>query len=238
MHRHQSLWTNGTLTGWTTRTAEGEEIRSRYLVLGVGRDARIPEQLRPLAQDRVIHSTQYLQRISQLRKDLPYRVAVIGGGQSAAELFCAVQSDLPECKPTMVMRSIGLNYYETSKFNNELFYPSFVDELLLAAASAYADAQRAAPHQLLRPGAGHDGLALPLGLSRPAQRPRPADEIPTHDITGARDEGDEIVLELTDWRTGAVKELRTDLVLLGTGFSTEMPAKVRHTAESLGSTSA
>ena len=32
-------------------------------------------------------------------------------------------------------------------------------------------------------------------------------------------EGDEVVLELTDRRTGAVRELRTDLVLLGTGFS-------------------
>jgi hypothetical protein len=38
-----------------------------------------------------------------------------------------VQTDLPECKPTMVMRSIGLNYYESSKFNNELFFPSHVD---------------------------------------------------------------------------------------------------------------
>ena len=41
------VWTNGTLTGWTTRTAEGEEIRSRYLVLGVGRDARIPSSCAP-----------------------------------------------------------------------------------------------------------------------------------------------------------------------------------------------
>lgn len=229
------VWTNGTLTGWTTRTAEGEEIRSRYLVLGVGRDARIPEQLRPLAQDRVIHSTQYLQRISQLRKDLPYRVAVIGGGQSAAELFCAVQSDLPECKPTMVMRSIGLNYYETSKFNNELFYPSFVDEFFSSRPQARMQMLKELRHTNysgLAPGM-MDSLYRSVYLDRLNGRDR-LTMIPTHDITGARDEGDEIVLELTDWRTGAVKELGTDLVLLGTGFSTEMPAMVRHTAASLG----
>ena len=43
----------------------------------------------------------------------------------------------------MVMRSIGLNCYETSKFNNELFYPSFVDEFFVAAA-------RGAPQMLAR----------------------------------------------------------------------------------------
>jgi len=55
-----------------------------------------------------------------------------------------------------------------------------------------------------------------------------------HDITGARDDGDEVVLELTDWSTGQRRELRTDLVLLGTGFSPQMPAMARRLAACLG----
>ena len=58
--------------------------------------------------------------------------------------------------------------------------------------------------------------------------------ITMHDITGAREQGDEVVLELTDWRNGAVQELPVDLILLGTGFSPEMPATVRRLAASLG----
>ncbi|MET0233531.1 MAG: SidA/IucD/PvdA family monooxygenase [Kibdelosporangium sp.] len=229
------VWTNGTLTGWSTRMADGDTIRSRYLVIGAGRDARIPEPLQGVAQERVIHSTQYLQRITELRKDLPYRVAVIGGGQSAAELFTAVQNDLPECKPSMVMRSIGLNYYETSKFNNELFYPSFVDDFFASRPEARKQMLKELHHTNysgLAPGM-MDSLYRSVYLDRLNGSGR-LELITTHDVTGARDEGDEIVLELTDWRTGAVRELRTDLVLLGTGFDTRMPRMVRHVAEAVG----
>ncbi|WP_181771560.1 lysine N(6)-hydroxylase/L-ornithine N(5)-oxygenase family protein [Amycolatopsis pittospori] len=229
------VWTDGTLTGWDTRVADGETIRSRYLVVGAGRDARIPDQLRTVNQDRVIHSTQYLPRIAKLRKDLPYRVAVIGAGQSAAELFCSVQNDLPECKPTMVMRSIGLNYYESSKFNNELFFPSHVDKFFDALPDAREQMLEEMHHTNysgLAPGT-MDSLYRSVYLDRLSGRSR-LRMITMNDITDARDEGDEVVLELTDRRTGEVQELRTDLVLLGTGFSPEMPRMVQEIAKSIG----
>ncbi len=229
------VWTDGTLTGWDTHVADGETIRSRYLVVGAGRDARIPDRLRTVNQDRVIHSTQYLPRIAKLRKDLPYRVAVIGAGQSAAELFSAVQKDLPECKPTMVMRSIGLNYYESSKFNNELFFPSHVDKFFEARPEAREQMLKEMHHTNysgLAPGT-MDALYRSVYLDRLSGRSR-LKMITMSDITDARDEGDEIVLELTDRRTGEVQELRTDLVLLGTGFSPEMPRMVQEIAKSIG----
>ncbi|UMP03595.1 lysine N(6)-hydroxylase/L-ornithine N(5)-oxygenase family protein [Amycolatopsis sp. EV170708-02-1] len=229
------VWTDGTLTGWDTHVADGETIRSRYLVVGAGRDARIPDRLRTVNQDRVIHSTQYLPRIAKLRKDLPYRVAVIGAGQSAAELFSAVQNDLPECKPTMVMRSIGLNYYESSKFNNELFFPSHVDKFFEARPEAREQMLKEMHHTNysgLAPGT-MDALYRSIYLDRLSGRSR-LSMITMNDITDARDEGDEIVLELTDRRTGEVQELRTDLVLLGTGFSPEMPRMVQEIAKSIG----
>jgi len=229
------VWTDGVLTGWDTRVADGEIIRSRYLVVGAGRDARIPDQLRTVNQDRVIHSTQYLPRIAKLRKDLPYRVAVIGAGQSAAELFSTVQQDLPECKPTMVMRSIGLNYYESSKFNNELFFPSHVDKFFDARPEAREQMLKEMHHTNysgLAPGT-MDALYRSIYLDRLSGRSR-LRMITMSDITDARDDGDEIVLELTDRRTGETQELRTDLVLLGTGFSPEMPRMVQEIAKSIG----
>ncbi|MGI5237781.1 lysine N(6)-hydroxylase/L-ornithine N(5)-oxygenase family protein [Dactylosporangium sp. CA-139066] len=229
------LWTNGVLTGWAARTTDGATIRSRYLVVGAGRDARIPEPLRGVAQERVIHSTQYLPRVAKLRKDLPYRVTVIGAGQSAAELFTSVQAELPECRPTLVMRSIGLNTYETSKFTNELFFPSFVDEFHAAVPEARARILAQMHHTNyagLAPGT-MDSLYRQVYLDRLSGRSR-LRMITMHDLTAARDEGDELVLELTDWRSGTVQELRTDLVLLGTGFSPEMPRMVRHIADAVG----
>ncbi|HET9137752.1 lysine N(6)-hydroxylase/L-ornithine N(5)-oxygenase family protein [Actinophytocola sp.] len=229
------IWTDDVLTGWATKTADGRVIRSRYLVVGVGRDARIPQPLQGVAQQRVIHSTQYLQRIAQLRNGLPYRVTVVGAGQSAAELFSAVQNDLPECRPTLVTRSIGLNCYETSKFNNELYFPSFVDEFYIARPEARRQMlteMRHTNYAGLAPST-MDSLYRQMYLDRLSGRDR-LRMITMHDITAARDDGDEIVLELTDRRTGAVQQLRTDLVLLGTGFSELMPRMVRRLAGSLG----
>ncbi|MET7400233.1 SidA/IucD/PvdA family monooxygenase [Dactylosporangium sp. NPDC005572] len=229
------VWTGGTLTGWTTTLADGQTIASRYLVLGTGRDIRIPEVLRGLKRERVVHSTEYQPRIAALRKDLPYRVVVVGGGQSAAELFYSVQTDLPECRPTMVMRSVGLNTYETSKFTNELFFPSFVDEFHAARPEARAQIlaeMRPTNYAGVAPGM-MDSLYRQVYLDRLSGRSR-LQMITMHDITAARDEGDEIALEITDWRTGAVRELRTDLVLLGTGFSARMPRSVRRLAERIG----
>lgn len=227
----------GTLAGWVTETADGETIRSRYLVVGCGRDIRVPEQLRGVTPARVIHSTEYLRRIAALPKDRPYRVVVLGAGQSAAELFTAVQTDLPASRPTLVTRSIGLNFYETSKFNNELYYGSFVDTFFEANAEArqrILAQMRHTNYAGLAPGM-MDALYRQFYLDRLSSRDR-LKMITMHDLTAAREQGEQIVLELTDWRTGAVQEITADLVLLGTGFSPEMPALVRRLAAMLSLT--
>lgn len=229
------VWSGRTLTGFQTQLAGGDTVRSRYLVIGAGRDPRIPAPLRGIKAERMLHSTEYMRRIGTLPKDLPYRVAIVGAGQSAAELFLAVQADLPECRPTMVTRSIGLNYYETSKFNNELYYPSFVDQFHAARPEARRQMLAQMRHT------NYAGLApqtiesmyRQFYLDQLSGRGR-LQLITMHDITAARDEGDEVVLELTDWRNGATTELRADLVLLGTGFATEMPWLVRRVAAALG----
>jgi L-ornithine N5-oxygenase len=229
------VWTDGVLTGWVTRTADGQTIRSRYLVIGVGRDIRIPQPLQGVARERVIHSTEYLQRIGKVRDGLPHRVTVVGAGQSAAELFSAVQNDLPECRPTLVTRSIGLNYYETSKFNNELYFPSFVDQFHLARPEARQQMlaeMRHTNYAGLAPST-MDSLYRQMYLDQLSGRPR-LRMITMHDITAAWDDGDEVVMELTDRRTGAVEQLRSDLVLLGTGFSEQMPRIVRRLADAIG----
>ena len=61
----------------------------------------------PSYHPRVIHSSQYAQRVPQLLTDhsAPYRVAVIGAGQSAAEIFDNVQNLYPNSKTLMIMRS-------------------------------------------------------------------------------------------------------------------------------------
>jgi L-ornithine N5-oxygenase len=54
------------------------------------------------------------------------------------------------------------------------------------------------------------------------------------DITAAREQDGEVILELTDRRTGEVTELRRDLVFLGTGFAWRTPRLIRALADAAG----
>ncbi|MFF8269759.1 lysine N(6)-hydroxylase/L-ornithine N(5)-oxygenase family protein [Streptomyces sp. NPDC016562] len=226
---------DGEITGWVVTLANGDTIGCRYLVIGAGRDAHVPAVFEGLPAERVIHSTQYTQRIAQVRADLPHRVAVVGGAQSAAELFGAALRDLPECKPTMIMRSIGLNGYESSKFTNELYYSSFIDEFYEASP----DARKQLLDEMYRSNYGGLSPATLDALYRQFYQDRRTgqDRLAMHamtDVSAARMEGEEIVLTLTDRKSGAEREMRTDLVLLGTGFVRSMPWAVKALAESIG----
>jgi L-ornithine N5-oxygenase len=224
----------GALTGWITRLGDGSVITSRYLVFGAGRDAYIPPAFAGLPASRVIHSTQYRPRMDRLSREMPYRVAVVGGAQSAAEMFRALQHDLPNSEITWLMRGIGLSAYQTSKFTNELYYPSFTGK--------FFDALPEGREQILREmhRTNYSGVAPGLlenlygdfyldrlaGLDRKRM-------ITMVNVTAAYEEADEAVLELTDRRTGATSMLRRDLVFLGTGFDKQMPAMVRRLGAAL-----
>ncbi|MFJ9369701.1 SidA/IucD/PvdA family monooxygenase [Nocardia sp. NPDC101769] len=227
----------GRITGWTITLAGGDRIVCRDLVFGTGRDAHIPGVFAGLPADRVIHSTQYCTRVAALDPERPIRPVIIGGAQSAAEMFMAVHTDLPHSTPTMVVRSIGLQNYQTSKFVNELFYPSFVDEFY------YCDAEtrrRILDEVHLT---NYAGLAPPFldelyGLLYQQkmlgqQRSR---ILPMTEVVAAHRDDTELKLTLRDLRSGDVSQLGCDVVLLGTGYSPQMPALVRGLAESAGLT--
>lgn len=226
---------SGRLTGWLTRLADESCISSRYLVVGAGRDPHIPAVFDGVGASKVVHSTRYRQGVAALADDPPQRVVVVGGAQSAAEMFHSLQTDLPGADVTWVMRSIGLNAYESSKFTNELFYPSFVDQFFEAPPEGRA--------QLLREmhRTNYSGIAPGLleTLYSDLYLHRLSDQdsrriVTMVDITAVRERAEELVLELRDRRTGGVREVGADVVLLGTGFRRAMPAMVRTLAERLG----
>lgn len=80
--------------------------RAKNVVLAVGGQARIPKEL-SLGHPRIIHSSQYAQLVPEILKDpsRAYRVAIVGAGQSAAEIFSNVQSLYPNSRTTLIMRS-------------------------------------------------------------------------------------------------------------------------------------
>ncbi|WP_324618021.1 SidA/IucD/PvdA family monooxygenase [Streptomyces dysideae] len=230
------IWNaDGQVDGWLTRFADDTETLSRHLVVGTGRDPLVPEQFAGLPADRVIHSSQYVEHIADVDASAVRRIAVIGGAQSAAELLWAAHQEFPSAETTMVMRSIGLKNYESSKFTNEIFYPSFIDEFHAAAPEARDQLLR--EMHLSNYGGLAPGMLETLYRQRYLERLSGEERlrvITMTDVVGTRVEDDEVVLSLVDRRTGRADELRCDLVLLGTGFRGTMPALVRDLAAELG----
>jgi L-ornithine N5-oxygenase len=225
---------DGTLTGWLAGLADGTEVASRYLVIGVGREPFVPTVFVGVPVSRLVHSTQYRPVVTGLDKDFPYRVSVVGSAQSAAEMYRALQDDLPNAQINWVMRSIGIGAYDKTKFINELYYPSVVDDFFAA--------RPAAREQLLQEmhKTNYSGVEPPFVeslycenyLDRLSKETRKR-IITMTDITAADATEDEVTLELTDRMTGSVSELQADLVFLGTGFVREMPALIRRLGDAL-----
>lgn len=160
---------------------------------------------------------------------------MIGGAQSAAELLWAAYQRFPEAQCTMLMRSIGLNAYQTSKFTNELFYPSFIDDFYATRAETRRQVLREmhvtnyaglAPNML-------ETLYREMYQER-LQGTERLRMLTLTDLAGARMDGDEVVLDTVDRKSGERTELRCDVVLLGTGFVRDMPAMVRELAVTTG----
>jgi L-ornithine N5-oxygenase len=229
-----SYGSDGEVRSWLVRLADGGEISCRNLVIGAGRDPHIPAEVAALPRERLIHSTEFSLRITGLPRDAEHRIVVLGGAQSAAEMLWASHQEFPNARCTMVMRSIGLNCYENSKFTNQLYYPSFVDEFHAALPEAR--------DQLLREMHRTNYSGLAPGLLEVLYRQMYLDKLTGADrlrmttmteIADARMSDGEVVLTLTDRKNGGSEELRCDLVLLGTGFERAMPKTVRDLAASV-----
>ena len=90
-------------------TGNLESRRTRHVVIAVGGKPKIPPTL-PQHHPRVIHSSCYSKKIPALLQDAqhPYHVAVIGNGQSAAEIFHDLHSRYPNSRTSILIKGATL----------------------------------------------------------------------------------------------------------------------------------
>lgn len=105
-------------------------MKAKNVVIAVGGKPSIPECL-PSNHPRIIHSSQYATSLSDMSRShfQPRSVAVIGAGQSAAEIFNNIPSHFPNAKTKMLLRGAALRPSDDSPFVNEIFDPDRVDDL-------------------------------------------------------------------------------------------------------------
>ncbi|RDW78295.1 hypothetical protein BP5796_06147 [Coleophoma crateriformis] len=109
-------------------TGEVTTRSSKRVVVAVGGKARLPPQF-PENHPQIVHSSQYSSRVHRTLPDSqrPYHIAVVGNGQSGAEIFNDLPSRFPNAKVTMIIKGAHLRPSDDSPFVNEVFDPDRVD---------------------------------------------------------------------------------------------------------------
>lgn len=123
------------------RAGEARQSRTRNLVLGVGGAPQVPAAFEGITDPRVIHSSRYRGQVETLLADTgrALRVAVVGGGQSAAEIFEDLTTRFPQVDASLILRGTALKPSDDSPFVNEIFNPSYIDQIYRQSAQRRAD---------------------------------------------------------------------------------------------------
>lgn len=100
--------------------------RTRNLVVATGLVPRMPAGI--TASDRIWHSSELLYRLADLDGREPGHIAVVGAGQSAAEVVAHVHSAFPRAEVTGVIPQYGYSPADDSPFANQVFDPDAVDD--------------------------------------------------------------------------------------------------------------
>jgi L-ornithine N5-oxygenase len=111
-----------------SRTGKMTSRFARHVVIAVGGTPMLPPEFPP-NHPRVIHSSRYSTKLDSALPDntKPYHIAVVGSGQSAAEIFNDLPARYPHAKVTMVIKGSSLRPSDDSPFVNEIFDPDRVD---------------------------------------------------------------------------------------------------------------
>ena len=87
-------------------------LRTRHVVVAAGGRPKLPQAFLDMPQvpSNVIHSSSYETSIDGIlaSREKKHRIAVLGGGQSGAEIFCDLQTRFPNSKTSLIIRSAAL----------------------------------------------------------------------------------------------------------------------------------
>ena len=198
-------------------------LRTKAIVLGTGLVPNIPGWARPYLGNKVFHSNDFLRHPIDATGRV---VAVVGGGQSSAEVLWHLLLDIAHLPAQLVWVSNRSNFLplDESPFTNELFNPVYSDYF-------YSLTQEQRDTLLAEQRLASDGISQSL-LGRIYDRlydlefleaaGRRVSLLPGHEVVDMQHSSAGCDLALRD-RWGASRTVRADMIVLGTGSSYALP---------------
>lgn len=207
-----------------SRDAQGQvhQRLTRNLVVSVGGSAHVPEVFLPLARDRrVVHSSRYLKGVEENRH--ARRIAVVGAGQSAAEIFMDLHGRPNAPQIDLIMRASTIKPSDDSPFVNEIFNVDFVDDIFSRPASERSEMLREFRHTNY----ACPDMALIEDIFQVFYLQKVKDEcrhrfLRRTEIKAATASTDGVRLTLRDGNTGAESTVQYDAVVLATGYERKL----------------
>jgi lysine N6-hydroxylase len=199
-------------------------VRTRRVVIAVGQRASIPAWARHLIGPRCYHSSDFLARVSDLRGR---RVAIVGGGQSGAELFLAIAKGGYGSPISLawLSRRASLLPLDETHFSNEWFTPAYVERFCRLTREGREAALR--DQRLASDGISPATLGEIYQLLYEHRFAEPdASRLaiyPGRDVVGMADLGRGYALDCRNGLDGGCESVGADLVVLATGFESSLP---------------
>ncbi|KAL8769671.1 MAG: hypothetical protein Q9209_004468 [Squamulea sp. 1 TL-2023] len=204
-------------------------ITARNVVIAIGGTPRIPMPVDGL-ESQIVHSSSYSAAVPHILEATckSYSLAVIGGGQSSAEIFNDLQSRYPNCSVSLFTGASALKPSDDSPFVNEVFDPERVDTFYqLPPESRHQStlSDKATNYGVVRPEL-LDRLYEAMyhqRLHEPNQSKWQFKIVPWREVVGfdkASADGRQIRLGLKNTSNGELSKSDDifDLVILGTGY--------------------
>ncbi|MCI3934213.1 lysine N(6)-hydroxylase/L-ornithine N(5)-oxygenase family protein [Streptomyces sp. AN091965] len=100
-------------------------VRARNVAVSTGLVPRMPEGME--RDERVWHSSEFLAKYGRMDPQELRNVAVVGAGQSAAEITKYLHDMLPHAQVSAILPSYGYSVADDTPFANQVFDPDAVD---------------------------------------------------------------------------------------------------------------
>lgn len=204
--------------------------RARNLVIGTGVVPRLP--LGVERTDRTFHSSELLDRLAG--SDGATSFAVIGAGQSAAEVVAHLHGRFPGAQVHAVFSRYGYSPADDSPFANRVFDPAAVDEFFVA--SAPVKEQIYTYHANTNYSVVDQDLIHDLYKQMYEERVRGTPRLHVHHLSKVLDVTagpDSVGLRIKELAPGRVWDLTVDVAVFATGYRSMDPTAVLGVATAL-----
>ncbi|MFD3442910.1 lysine N(6)-hydroxylase/L-ornithine N(5)-oxygenase family protein [Streptomyces sp. NPDC058685] len=109
-----------------TTTGAVRQVLARNVAISTGLVPRMPEGME--RDERVWHSSEFLEKYRRMNPGDLTSVAVVGAGQSAAEITRFLYDSLPHAQVSAIFPSYGYSIADDTPFANQIFDPAAVDD--------------------------------------------------------------------------------------------------------------